>query len=280
MGVNPKKADESVAKSVSRTAIVQSVCEITPNMRRIVFGGPELADFPAGKEGGYIKLIFPDLPRANPKRPVMRTYSIRAHDKAAGQIVVDFALHNDTGGIAIEWALQAKPGDEMLISGPGTIKMVPPDADWYLIAADMTGLPAALCNLERLPDGAKGHVVFEIASEADQLDLALPQGMDLQWVVNPHPDRSKTQLFDAIKAAEWHGGVPFVWSACEFDTMRSLRSYYRTERAVLKQNLYLSSYWCAGRTEDQHKIDKNKDAKADAPSLKSLISKLLHRAGL
>ena len=48
---------------MSRTAVVKSVADVTPNMRRIVFGGPELTDFPVGKEGGYIKLVFPELPR-------------------------------------------------------------------------------------------------------------------------------------------------------------------------------------------------------------------------
>ena len=42
---------------MSRTAVVKSVADVTPNMRRIVFGGPELTDFPVGKEGGY-QFIF------------------------------------------------------------------------------------------------------------------------------------------------------------------------------------------------------------------------------
>ena len=151
---------------MSRTAIVKSVTDVTPNMRRIVFGGPGIADFPPKHDGGYIKLIFPDLPRVKPDRPVMRTYSVRHHDPAAGEIAVDFAMHDDTGGIALEWASGAQPGDAMLLSGPGSVKMAPPDADWYLIAADMTGLPAAMCNLERLPATARGYAVFEIPTDA------------------------------------------------------------------------------------------------------------------
>ncbi|MEM7564712.1 MAG: siderophore-interacting protein [Pseudomonadota bacterium] len=254
-----------MSEPTGREAIVKSVSDITPNMRRIVFGGPALEDFPDGKEGGYIKLIFPDLPRTNPKRPVMRTYSIRAQDVEAGEITVDFAMHADTGGIAIDWASKAKPEDTMPIAGPGTVKMAPPDADWYLIAGDMTGLPAAVCNIERLSSKAKGFAVLEITAEEDKQDIALPEGIELIWVINPSPHELNNKLLDTIKQLNWMAGKPFVWTACEFDTMRALRSYYRSERKVDKNKFYLSSYWRAGRTEDQHKVDKSNDAKANTP---------------
>lgn len=262
---------------MSRTAIVKAVESVTPNMLRITFEGPDLADFPAGHEGGYIKLIFPDLPRSNPNRPVMRTYSIRSHDAGAGEIAVDFAMHADTGGIAIEWAAGTKPGDEMEIGGPGSIKMAPPDADWYLVAGDMTALPAGLCNLEILPADAKGYAIFEITEEADKQDIALPEGFEVRWFVNPVPHEDKGVLLQAVKDVPWLDGAPFVWTACEFDTMRELRTYYRTERGVDKKALYLSSYWRAGRSEDQHKIDKRKDAKADAPAIQSIARGIVQK---
>lgn len=218
---------------------------------------------------------FPDLPRSKPDRPVMRTYSIRSHDPSTGEIAVDFALHADTGGIAIEWAAQATPGDEIPIAGPGTIKMAPRDADWYLIAGDMTGLPAGSCNLERLPSTAKGYAVFEITTESDKKDLPLPEGMDMVWVVNETPHALNGKLLDAVKGLDWLAGDPFIWTACEFDTMRALRGYYRTERGIGKQALYLSSYWRAGRSEDEHKVDKRKDADANATAAQSLGRKLM-----
>ncbi|MEM6306080.1 MAG: siderophore-interacting protein [Pseudomonadota bacterium] len=256
-----------MAGKSGRTAIVKEVKEITPNMRRIVLGGPDLADFPEDALGGYIKFIFPNAPRSNPDRPVMRTYSVRAHDTAAGTVAVDFAMHADTGGIAMDWAVGAAVGDEIAVAGPGTIKMAPAEADWYLIAADMTGLPAASCNLERLPPEARGHAVFEIASDADAQELPVPPGMTVIWVVNSDPAQNKTALLDAVQSLDWLPGTPFVWTACEFDTMRALRSYYRLERGLAKAELYLSSYWRAGRTEDQHKVDKRKDADASTPGL-------------
>ncbi|NRB05712.1 MAG: siderophore-interacting protein [Rhodobacteraceae bacterium] len=260
---------------MSRTAVVKSVSDVTPNMRRIVFGGADIADFPQGKEGGYIKFVFPDEPRVKPDRPIMRTYSIRAHDSTAGEITVDFAMHADTGGIAIDWATNAQPGDEIPINGPGSIKMAPPDADWYLIAGDMTAQPAAMCNLEMLPDHATGYVVLEVTSEEDKQELSLPEGMELHWVINPSPHSAKEKLLEKIQRLPWRDGEPFVWTACEFDTMRALRTYYRTDRQVAKDMFYLSSYWRSGRTEDQHKVDKNKDAQATDSTVVSLAKSVM-----
>lgn len=247
-----------------RRATVLSVTDITPHMRRVVLGGDMLQEFPEGFEGGYIKLVFLDHPASEPTSPIMRTYSIREHDTARGQITVDFASHSDTGGVAMDWVQSVASGDDIALLGPGKVKMVPKQADWYLIAADMTGLPAALRNVEMLPEKARGHVILEIPTEADKQDLPLPQGMSIQWVINPAPQDLNHVLLDVVKSAEWLDGAPFVWTACEFDTMRALRTYYRTERGVERDSFYLSSYWRVGRSEDQHKMDKRKDANAAA----------------
>jgi len=114
----------------------------------------------------------------------------------------------------------------------------------------MTGLPALLCNIERLPETARGHVVIEITSETDKPSVHIPAGMQVQWLINPHPGEGPSQLADAVRATSWEDGTPAVWAACEFDTMRDLRTYFRTERGR------------AGRTEDQHKVEKRADAQA------------------
>ena len=117
---------------------MKSVNDITPNMRRIVFGGPELKDFPKGKHGGYFKLIFPDLPHSAPGEPVMRTFSIREHDEAKGEIAVDMALHGETGGVACDWSAKVKPGNRISISRPGMVRMAPANADWYLLSINIS----------------------------------------------------------------------------------------------------------------------------------------------
>lgn len=241
---------------------VLSMEDITPNMRRVVFGGGDLVDFDPGFEGGYIKLIFPDAARVHPDRPIMRSYSIRAHDTDANELTVDFAMHGDAGGIATDWVTAAKPGDTIPIRGPGRVKMVDNSADWFLLAGDMTAFPALLCNFEMLKPDAKGHAVIEITSAADKQDIPLPAGMTVEWVINPHPEEMNGALEKAVRSVRWGKGTPFVWTACEFQTMRALRGYYR-ERGVTRDQMYLSSYWKSGSTDEQHKAAKQKDSVAD-----------------
>ncbi|GAA6178607.1 MULTISPECIES: siderophore-interacting protein [unclassified Shimia] len=253
-----------MAKPQPRMLEVLGTEHITPNMLRVNLGGDGLNGFPEGREGGYVKFVFPDAPRTNPERPVMRTYSVRAYDPAAGVLTVDFALHGDSGGIATDWALNAQVGDQILVGGPGTVKMASPEADWVLLAGDMTAFPALMCNFLQLPSTAKGYAVIEITSEADKQDLGLPAGVEVHWVVTPSPEKAEGRLVERIKSLPWLAGDVFVWTACEFDAMRALRSYYRNDRGVGRDQIYLSSYWRAGRTEDQHKIDKQKEATAAA----------------
>lgn len=249
-----------MAKPQPRLLDVLSKEYITPNMLRINLGGVGLADFPSGFEGGYIKFVFPDEPRANPSRPVMRTYTVRAYDAEKAELSVDFAMHGDHGGIATNWATNAKVGDQILISGPGAVKLADPAADWFMLAGDMTAIPALMCNFELLPIDAKGYAVIEVTSADDKRDLGLPEGIEVHWVVNPNPEKLDGKLIEKIKSLKWLDGEVFVWTACEFDSMRELRNYYRKDRKVGRKQFYLSSYWRAGRTEDQHKVDKQQDA--------------------
>ena len=66
-------------------------------------------------------------------------------------------------------------------------------------------------------------------------------------------------LFYAIQQADWQRGKVAVWAACEFKTMKKIRSYLKIERGVEKSHLYISSYWKKGNTEEQHKAARKAD---------------------
>ncbi|MCG7519910.1 siderophore-interacting protein [Ruegeria sp. Ofav3-42] len=249
-----------MAQSKGRNLQVVRAWDLSPNMRRVVLGGEDLRDFPQGNESGYIKLIFPDAPRAHPDRPVMRTYTIRAHDPVLNELTVDFALHGDSGGLAAVWAQNAQPGSEIQIAGPGTIKQVDANSDWVLLAGDMTAMPALLCILETLPDSTVGDVVLELTSAEDTPDVHLPKGITLHTVINPTPHEPSTAFVDKVRSLPWRDGHGSLWAACEFNSMRALRTYFRTERGVSRDQLYLSSYWKSGATEEEHKKIKGADA--------------------
>ena len=247
-------------KRKARELTVKSTDQLTQNMRRVTLYGEELADFPIDAEGAFFKLVFPG---EDPDRPILRTYTVANYRAELNEIDVDFMLHTNPAGsmngVAVQWAIQAKPGDPMPIFGPGPATFINVHADWFLLAADMTALPALITNLARLPTGALGYVVVEILSDEDRQDLPLPAGMELIWVVNPDPGTDDSPLYHTIKSQIWLDGKVSVWAACEFKTMKKNRHYFREVRNVEKSHLYISSYWKKGLNEEEHKVVKKED---------------------
>ena len=160
----------------------------------------------------------------------------------------------------------------MAIFGPGPATFINTDADWYLLAADMTALPAMVANLAMLSADAKGYVIVEIIADEDRQELPVPAGMKLIWVVNPYPGSDDSPLYHAIKELDWLNGQIAVWAACEFKTMQKNRRYFRQERNVEKSHVYLSSYWKKGLEEAEHRVVKRKDSARSGRGLRSLLS--------
>ncbi|MEU7037638.1 siderophore-interacting protein [Streptomyces sp. NPDC046237] len=100
---------------------VVSVRSVTQRVLRVTFGGEALAGLALAGPDQQVKLYFPRprqsepvLPAPDPdgdimrwytaygaipeaERPWMRSYTIRAHDPAAGTVDIDFYLHGGDG---------------------------------------------------------------------------------------------------------------------------------------------------------------------------------------
>ncbi len=251
------------AKSPPRPVTVLASTMVTPAMLRLTLGGEGMRDFPPRQQGGYVKLMF--APQPGKTKPTVRTYTIR-HQRD-GEIDEDFALHGTdaaSAGPATGWATSVTGGEGIVIGGPGAAKPLPEGRDFYLVAGDMTGLPAISVNLEALPRDAKGVALIEVQSEADCQSLDAPAGVEIRWLVNPAPGTRPELLEQAVRGVEWPAGSPYGWVACEFSAMQRLRQYLRVERGLGPSELYISSYWKCGLVEDDHKIAKRADAEASA----------------
>lgn len=241
-----------------RTFEVLSTSMVTPNMRRVSIGGDALAGFPAGQEGGYLKLRIPGASPA--EKTCVRTYTIIR--QTADALDIDFALHGSggAGGPASSWAQTTRPGDRIEAGGPGPAKLLPPGADWYLLAGDMTALPAITVNLAALPEEAVGHAVIEVQTEADRQDLRHPAGVSIHWLINPEPGHHPALFEEALRSMLWRAGQVQAWCATEFEAMRRARQYLREERGLPPEQLYISSYWKQGLVEDEHREVKRADS--------------------
>lgn len=230
---------------------------ITPNMLRVTLGGDAMNDFPKDQESGYVKLIFP-----SESGRLMRTYTIRKQRE--NELDIDFAIHGETDsqGIACKWAVDTQAGDTITVGGPGPKKLASENTDWMLFVGDMTSLPAISVNLEQLPADAKGYALLEVQTEADIQALKKPDGIELKWLINPHPGQDSNALLEHIKALDWLDGSLSLWAACEFSSMRNIRAFFKARDDVSKADFYVSSYWKMGLNEDQHKVEKRIDLEA------------------
>ncbi len=257
----PDKEKSNRSKRQALQLKVKASIKLTPNMRRVTLAGDVLSDFPQNAEGAYIKLLFA---QAGSDKPIRRTYTIAQQRSAENEIDVDFMLHTNAAGavhgIAAAWSDTVQSGDVIVISGPGPAKFINLDAAQFLLAADMTALPALTANLRLLPDNARGQVFIEILSDEDKQTLPLPDNMELTWIINADPGSEASPLFQAIEQSQRATGMLAAWVACEFKTMRKIRQLLKEERAVEKSRLYISSYWKMGSTEEQHKAVKQVDA--------------------
>lgn len=249
-----------------RIMTVLGTRRISPAMHRVTLGGEGMADYPPRQQGGYVKVMLAPAPGGS--KPIVRTYTIR-HQRDR-EMDVDFALHGEaaasgdtSAGPATEWATSVRAGETIEIGGPGPAKPLPEGFDHYLIAGDMTALPAIAVNLEALPDDAKGVAVIEVQSEADQQDLIAPPGLEIRWLINDKPGQRPELLPDAVRAIDWPETRVYGWVACEFSSMRLLRTYLREERGLGADRLYISSYWKSGLVEDAHKVIKREDSEAE-----------------
>ncbi|UVH53924.1 siderophore-interacting protein [Pseudomonas sp. CBS] len=228
---------------------VLRVVDITPRMRRITLGGPELAGFISLGSDDHIKLLFPqnaaeqaalDSPdfnlRGDGPQPAMRDYTPRRYDLAIGELDIDFVLHGD--GPASTWAEQAKVGQHLHIGGPRGSMIVPDIFDSYLLIGDETAIPAIARRLDELPAGRKVLAVIEIANAAEQQPLHSAAEVEVIWVV-----RGQDDLLETVQNLTLPGGSLYSFVATESKLSRQLRRVLLDTHNVNEAFLKAVGYW-------------------------------------
>jgi NADPH-dependent ferric siderophore reductase len=255
-----------MAERTPKLTTVEDVSWLTPRMVRIVVGGEALEGFGAGEfTDHYVKLLLPphgatyqapfdpaaikaELPRD--QWPRMRTFSVRDWDPAARRLTIDFVVHGDAG-LAGRWAARAQPGDKLQLLGPGGAYAPDPGADWHLMAGDPSVLPAIAASLARVPAGVPVHVLVEIAGPDDEIPLATPGDLRLQWVPSG-PDA----LLDAVRALAFPDGRGQHFVHGEATAVRDVRRHLLVERGVPREAVSVSGYWKRTRNEEEWREDK------------------------
>lgn len=252
-----------------RLLTVARVLRLTPAMVRVTLAGDDLAGFHSGAHDDHVKLFFPRPGESSPvlptlsegrvlvdenNRPTARDYTPRRYDARAGELDIDFALHES--GPASDWARAAKPGDSIGVAGPRGSFVVSDDFDWYLFIGDETAVPAIARRLEELRPGAPATVIVEVADAGEEQQLPHREGSDVRWL---HRDGrapgDNTLLADAVSALSLPAGDGYVWIACESVTAKQLRESFLAGHHHPKAWLKASGYWKRGTANAHEEHD-------------------------
>jgi len=235
-----------------RLLTVETTALLTPSMLRLTFSSPDLADFCSRAPDDHIKLFLPDP--ENHGEMLMRDYTPRAFDPERKILTIDFAVHQ--AGPAIEWALKARPGDQIAIGGPRGSVVMADDFDFYLLVGDESALPALLRRVETLRDGVAVTSVVVVDGPEHVQPVATAARWTPIWVFRrgEHADDA-TLLRRALNGWRTPSGDGYVWIAAEAGAARRLRDYMLEDRGHPKSWMKASGYWVRGRAGAAEKID-------------------------
>lgn len=245
---------------------------ITPHLIRVTFGGDELTGFPVNRNGGHIKVFFPNqesgilqLPlrykdhvEYPEHKPVPRAYSIRKYHPDTNELDIDFVAHGE-GSPGSGWAIKAGEGDKLGVIGPGGPDPLLPPAEWHILAGDLTAVPAISALLEELPQDAQGAAFIEVDSLDDVHEIKHPAGVSLHWIKREGA-QSASILLDAIKTS----GEPesecsvSAFLAGENRSVVNCRKYLAEKFGLKKKSMYAVPYWKRGNTEEAYHEERHR----------------------
>jgi len=236
---------------------VARVVPLSAGLVRVTLTG-DLSDFVSSSFDDHVKVFFPSegeakpaMPESGPDgpifppdaaRPTMRDFTPRRFNTEAGELDLEFVLHE--AGPATAWAAQAQPGQHLGIGGPRGSMVIPSGYDWHLLIGDETALPAIQRRVAELPTGARVAVIVEVANRAARIPLS---DVDLYaiWCYRDEAN-SDNPLLDAVTDIELPDGNGYVWAAGEASAIRAVRAYLVNERGVDKKRIRASAYWRRG----------------------------------
>lgn len=238
-----------MARELSYTrASVVDLAPLTPGMHRLTLSVDATASrgLP-GVPDEAVLLVFPDddghvrLPHerddSDPYEKA-RWYTVRHHDPASRQLVIDLVRHGV--GQSAHWASRVRPGDRIGVSSSCTFYEPPADTGWQLLVGDLAALPAISRIVESHTDGSPMHAYVEVPGTADQQELELPAGVEVTWV---HDGGHPSRLADLCSSRALPDGPGYVFVAGEAAATREARRVLRREHGLTPRRCCVTGYW-------------------------------------
>lgn len=232
---------------------------IGSGLLRLTLGGPELEGFESHAPDEHVRLVYPNedgtlrLPERDgtmlkwPRPlPISREYTVRRYDPDLAELDIDFALHE--GGFASDWAQAVTPGTRIHVAGPPGGVIVPWTYDRYLLAGDITALPAIARWLEMLPEAASGWAFIEIADASQEIELTAPEGVEVRWLHRGDVPAGHSDLLEqAVRTVTVADGERiYAWISGEATSLKPLRRFVRDDLKLDKGDFLITGYWKRG----------------------------------
>ena len=228
---------------------------LTPGMLRVTFGGDGLRNFrTTGVGDEFVRVHFPEpdgelhLPRIDADgvwhypdgvSAHVQPYTIRNHDAAAGEVVIDIVAHGH--GRAGRWAAQASPGDRVAFGDPRGLYEPPTGAREQIFVTDATGLPALARLAEQLPPSVRAVAAVEVAEADHRMDIG-GGALSVRWIVGRGNGVGPSALTEALRALPISPET-YVWVAGEAGELREARRYLRHECGLSSERYDVIGYW-------------------------------------
>ncbi|GAB2452705.1 siderophore-interacting protein [Nocardioides hungaricus] len=242
---------------------VESTEWLTPALIRVVLGGPGLDGFdvPADTDA-YVNVAIPpagapyagafvpaDVREEHDRElwPARRRYTVRSWRD--GLLALDFVVHGDHG-VGGPWAAAARPGDGLVLEGPGSGYRPDPDADWHLLVGDESALPAIAASLEAVPAGSRAVVRLLCDGPEHEVPLPCPGELDLVWLHRSGGPGDADLLATAVADLEFPAGRVHAFVHGEADEIRAIRRHLLADRGLARADMSCSPYWRRTMTDE------------------------------
>jgi NADPH-dependent ferric siderophore reductase len=237
-----------------RRLTVVHVDRLAPKMVRVVLRGEDLRGFSSLGFDDHMKLFFPMGSGSRPCEPAMRDFTPRRYDADAGELWIDFYLHE--AGPAASWAAQVVPGRELEAGGPRGSSIVSVEGiDFHVLIGDETALPAIARRLEELPPHVRALAVLDTETGAHDYPLDSRAKLEIVRVLPGNStDARAERIIETLRVQRFPLESCFTWLAGESHVARAVRRYLTDERGIDKHWIKAAGYWRGGATGSHEKI--------------------------
>lgn len=244
------------------TGTITRLTEVSDQLCRVTLRAPEIAQDPTWTTPN-VALRFRVGDGAD---QVSRVYTVRSCSVDDSAIDVDVVRHG-TPSPMMDWLDRIEVGHTVDFVGPRPHFRIPePNGRPVALFCDDTAIPALYAILQQPPADLAG--IGWIATGDQPAFDELPQlpGLELRRIA---PGQGFAAQLAELDAPEGH----VVWAAGERDDMREIRSFFRTDCGLAKEDVSVFGYWKRGTSTtriDQERLRAYEQALASGGTVTDL----------